>query len=624
MPNDNDNSKLNVGLSRRRFVRALGATGITASVAGCGGRQTESTTGNPANSETGGTPEETETPMKVDSEVLQKIQELAYVTNQTLPVLPLQEKLAQSFQSTDDWNVPAKDSSKTQLYWPTEWLPRSGDWTAKKGASDDRLTFAQWAVPKDSQYNAWNDKNFAEPRRMLFDRFMKYNLANQEYTGYVISDWTLDGTTLTLKVREGQTWHNGDSVTATDVANQIKLDIYNGGGLGPLVAPDDQGNVSDRVTATDEKTVELSLTKAVTEDILLAYLQPTRLVAHKETYGEFVTKLDEASSDDARSKALGELTSYTKPEPVGSGPFKFEDADTQRTLLTKYEDHRDAGNINVPEVEYLYKPENQGRWNSLVNEETDGSATLFMPSNKLNQLPDSVQVSLIPRHWGLGLVFNFEEKPVDDPRVRKAIAHVINREFVAKNSGAGTNSKIAVTYPSGLTGEFNGQIEGTWLEGVTDKFQTYGRGESQTDKAATLLKDAGYQKQNGTWKKDGEALTLPIKGPSGFSDWVAGAQTVVSQLQEFGIEAEAVMKDTSTYWGQDYVNSNFVVGLQGWASYDHSHPYFHYQYLYDGWDPKNAWNLPSEFEAPVLHDDARDGETVTPATLISELSTAEE
>ncbi len=606
-----------VPLSRRRFVKTIGAVGVAGGLAGCGGQQAGSTS-----TPTGGV--DAPTPAAVDKKTLRKIQELAYVTNQTLPAMPLLEKLAQSFQTTDDWNVPAKDSPKAQLYWPTEWLPRSGAWTRTDEASDERLTFAQWAVPKDSQYNTWNGKNFGEARRMLFDRFMKYNLADREYTGYVVSDWTLDGTTLTLSIREGQAWHNGDPVTATDVANQIKLDCYNGESLNTFIAPEDKGTLSEKITATDTTTVELSLVKAVNEEILLAYLQPTYLVAHDDTYGTFVTKLDEAGSTDERSSALGELTSHTKSEPIGSGPFQFEDADTRRTLLKKFEDHPDADAMNYSEVEYLYKPENQGRWDSLINGETDGSATLFMPSNKLNQLPDTVQVSLIPRHWGLGLVFNFDEKPVDDPRIRKAIAHVINRKAVANNSGAGTNSKIAVTYPSGLTGEFTGQIEGTWLEGVTEAFQTYGRGMSQSEEAAALLEKAGYQKQNGTWKKDGEPLSLPIKGPSGFSDWVSGAQTIVSQLKQFGIEAEAVMKDTSTYWGKDYTNGDFVVGLQGWASYDYSHPFFHFQWLFDSWDAKNAWNLPSDFTSPVLHDQERDGETVTPARLVSELSTSEE
>ncbi|MDS0300150.1 ABC transporter substrate-binding protein [Halogeometricum sp. S1BR25-6] len=612
-------------LSRRRFVRAVGATGITAGIAGCGGQQATQTAtqtqggGDASATET----ESTATAVEVNSESLSLIQELAYVTNQTLPVLPLQEKLAQSFQTTDSWDVPPKDSPKIQTYWPTDWLPRYGEWTATDGSSDERLTLAQWAVPKDSQYNTWNAKNFAEPRRTLFDRFMNYNLKTQEYSGYLVSEWELNGDTLSMTVREGQTWHDGTPVTATDVVNQIKLDIYNGGSLGRFVAPDDEGAVADRVTAVDERTAELTLATQVNEDILLAYLQPKYLVAHEETYGEFVTRLDEAGSADERSTVLGELTSLAVSEPVGSGPFEFENADTQRTLVSKFEDHPDAGNINFPEVEYLYKPSNQSRWNSLINEETDGSATLFVPSNKLNQLPDSVQTSLIPRHWGMGLVFNHEEEPVSDPRVRKALAHVINREAVAMNSGAGTNSKIAVTYPTGLTSEFSGQVEGTWLDGVTDQFQTYGRGASQTEKAASLLEEAGYRKQGGTWGKDGQALRIPIKGPSGFSDWVAGAQTAVSQLDQFGIEAEPVMKDNSAYWGQDYVNGNFVVGLQGWASYDNSHPYFHYKFMYDSSD-SGYWNVPSELDAPVLHDQVRDGETVAPGSLVSKLSTASE
>ncbi|QPV63369.1 ABC transporter substrate-binding protein [Halosimplex litoreum] len=630
---DNQNHGSNgTPMSRRRMMQLLGATGVATGLAGCGGQSAVETetqgdggTGDggdgAADTETG-TPTPTATPIQEDSESLATIQELAYVTNQQLPVLPVQEKLAQSFQTTDDWSVPSKDSDKTQLYWPTEWLPRSGDWTST--GDDDRLTFAQWAVPQDSQYNPWNGKNFAEPRRLLFDRFMKYNLATQEYSGYVVSDHSLDGTTLTLKVREDQTWHNGDPVTATDVANQIKLDIYNGGSLGNFVAPDDEGAVSERVVASDESTVEVTLTEAVNEGILLAYLQPKYLVAHDGTYGEHVEALDSAGSEDARTQALSDLTDATVPEPVGCGPFQFEDADTQRTLLTKYDDHPDASNANYPEAEYLYKPQNQGRWNSLINEETDGSATLFMPSNKLRQLPDSVQVSLIPRHWGMGLVFNFEQSPVDDARVRKAIAHVVNREAVAKNSGAGTNSKIACTYPSGLTGEFNGQIEGAWLDGVVDEFDTYGRGGAQTDQAAQLLRDAGYEKSGGTWQKDGETLTIPIKGPSGFSDWVAGANTIVSQLKDFGIDARANMLDSSTYWGQDYANGDFVVGMQGWASYNQAHPYFHFQWIYDSGDATNYWNMPDEFQTPVLHDQVRSGETVAPVDLVESLTTASE
>ncbi|MFB6086981.1 MAG: ABC transporter substrate-binding protein [Haloarculaceae archaeon] len=634
MSNDNGDNTNGRPLSRRRFIEGIGATGLTAAFAGCGGQQatqTETTTsgaGSPGGGDgtPGGTPTATPTatptptPVQVKETTLQQIQELAYVTNQTLPVLPIQEKLAQSFQTTDDWKVPPKKSEKYQLYWPTEWLPRSGDWQKKSGSGDKRLTFAQWAVPQDSQYNPWNGKNFAEPRRMLFDRFMKYNLATGEYDGHAISDWSIDGTTVTLTVRDGLTWHNGDPVTATDVANQIKLDIYSGGSLGQFVAPKDKGKVSERVTATDDATVELSLVNSVNQQILLSYLQPKYLVAHDGTYGKYVKRFDNATSKDQRSKILSDLTSKTVPKPVGCGPFQFKDADTQRTLLTKYSAHPDAGNMNYKEMEYLYMPSNQKRWNALINKQTDGSATLFMPANKVKQLSKAVQITLIPRHWGMGLIFNHSKAPVKDERVRKALAHLINRKNVAKNSGAGTNSKVAVTYPSGLTGEFNNQIESGWLEGVADEFKTYGRAAKQSEKAAQLLEDAGYQKKNGTWQKNGKPLEVPIKCTSAFSDWVAALQTIVAQLKSEGIKAKAVTQSNSTYWGKSYANGDFVVAMNGWASYSHTYPYFHFNWLYESSDATDIWQVPNTFTSPVLHDHLRDGKKVDPGKLLQELS----
>ncbi|MEF8894453.1 ABC transporter substrate-binding protein [Halodesulfurarchaeum sp.] len=624
MPGINDGAKRRSPLSRRRFVLGLGTAGISATLAGCGGKE-RTETDTPTDD---GGPDDTGTPEQIESVSRTTIQELAYITNQTLPVLPIQEKLAQSFQATDDWNVPASDSDKMQVYWPTSWLPRTGDWSRKEGGDEDRLTFAQWAVPEDSQYNVWNGKNDGEARRAMFDRFMRKNLATQEYHPYLISDWEIDGTTVTLTVREGQTWHNGDPVTGKEVANHIKLDLYNSGGaggLGPYILPEkDMNKIPERVQGTGDRTAKIELGWPVNEDILLSLLAPIQLRAHEGTYGEFVQALDDAETEEERSNALGNLTDFTDPEPVGNGPWKWEDADTQRTLVTKYEGHPDADQIDIPEIEYLYKPKNQGRWQSLINGETDGSATLFVPSNQTQRFPDHMQTSLISRHWGMGIVFNHNKEPVDDPRVRKAIAHVIDREATAKNSGAGTGSKVAVTYPSGLTGEFTGNIEGHWLDGVTDEFDTYGRSEKQTEKAAELLREAGFEKQGGTWQKDGEALELPIYGPAGFSDWVAAAETMVSHLQDFGIKAEPMMQDTSTYWGGTYVEGNYKLALQGWANYDQSHPYFHYDWVFNSGDATDYWNMPSEFEAPILHDQVRDGETVTPTDLISELSAPEE
>ncbi|WP_233203974.1 ABC transporter substrate-binding protein [Halegenticoccus soli] len=480
---------------------------------------------------------------------------------------------------------------------------------------DEALTVAQWAVPRDSQYNVWNGKNDGEARRVLFDRFMQYNLSGQEYEGYAVSDWSFEGRTLKLTVRDGLTWHDGDAVTGTDVMIQLKLDMYTGASLKNYV-----DDVAEAVTAPDERTAQIEFAQDVNEDVVLAHIQPTRLRAKESVYGEFLEKIETAGSDEEEADAIAELQNFTDPEPVGNGPFRWEDADSRRTLVTKYEDHPDADNINFPKMEYLYLPENSQRWDALINGKTDGSATLFMPKNKLSQLPDHVRVGLIPRHWGMGLVFNLENEHFGKPEVRKAIAHVINRENVAKNSGAGTESKLPVEIPSGLTGAFNDEIENGWLSGVADTFDRY---EPDTDKAASLLREAGYEKQNGAWvDENGEALNAPVKGPAGFTDWVAGAETLVSNLKDFGIKSQLLAKDTATYWGKDYADGDFALALQGWANYNQSYPYFHFDWIYASHDATDIWNVPSEFEVPPLDDPQGSPQTVVPADMVSDLSQA--
>jgi len=606
--------------NRRRVLQGLGAAGV-AGLAGCGGQEASDDDGENTTPDVGG--EQT----SVQSEEAQNaVQELAWLTNQTLPVLPIQEKLAQTFMTTDDWDVPATDSADIQVYWPTEWLPREGKWQAT--GDDDRLTLAQWAVPSDSQYNPWNGRNFAEPRRMLFDRFMKYNLANAEFSGYAVSDWEFGDRSLTLTVRDGLTWHDGDAVTSADIATQLKLDIYTGGALGQYIVPDDVGGdsfgpeqvsaVADGMRAPDDSTLEIEFAQEVNSQIVLSYLQPKRLVGKESEYGSYVDDFESAGSADEVTEVTGNLTSETVRDPIGCGPFEFEDADSSRALLTKFEAHPDAGNVNYPEAEYAYRPTNNDRWSALINGETDGSATLFMPNNRLNQLPDSVEVGLIPRHWGLGLLFNHSHDDLSKVNVRKAIAHVIEREQVAQNSGAGTNSKVAVDIPCGLTGNFSGQVEGIWLDDVADRFNRY---ETDTDRAAELLEEEGYSKEDGTWMTpDGEPLELPLKAPAGFSDWVAGAETMVDHLQDFGFESELITKDIGTYFGTDLANSEFTLGLNGWANYDHTYPYFHFDYIFRSAGATEQWQVPSEWEAPPLGDPEGEPQTWDPSDQLSELS----
>ncbi|MFW5956532.1 MAG: ABC transporter substrate-binding protein, partial [Halorhabdus sp.] len=81
---------------------------------------------------------------------------------------------------------------------------------------------------------------------------------------------------------------------------------------------------------------------------------------------------------------------------------------------------------------------------------------------------------------------------------------------------------------------------------------------------------------------------------------------------------------TSTYWGGTYEEGDYKLALQGWGSYDHAHPYFHMDYIYRSTDATDFWNVPEEFDAPILHEELRDSETIVPSDMVSQLATPEE
>ena len=56
---------------------------------------------------------------------------LAWITNQSIPMLPIQEINDQVWFTTDDWNVPAPDDPAYQSKWPLWWFPRNGKLQAK-------------------------------------------------------------------------------------------------------------------------------------------------------------------------------------------------------------------------------------------------------------------------------------------------------------------------------------------------------------------------------------------------------------------------------------------------------------------------------------------------------------
>lgn len=154
-------------------------------------------------------------------------------------------------------------------------------------------------------------------------------------------DWTEtdDGTTATVSLRDGVTWHDGESLTASDVAFTYRFydDTTLGTGDVAVPAPRFRGRTSlvESVEALDDDTVRLSFgetARSVADRALTVPILPTH-VWESKTGGAELAGVDV-------SRTVTEALVWANTRPVGSGPLAFESRTVDEELrLSRFDDH---------------------------------------------------------------------------------------------------------------------------------------------------------------------------------------------------------------------------------------------------------------------------------------------
>ncbi|WP_435102890.1 ABC transporter substrate-binding protein [Halarchaeum sp. P4] len=456
---------------------------------------------------------------------------------------------------------------------------------------DESLTVPGTYVPTNMQWNSYAPSHYSNPgRAMVFDPFIFYNQKTDTVIPSLVQDWTLDGQTLQVTIRDGVTWHDGEPVTAEDFVTKFTIDK----GFNYTIA-----NYIESATAVDEKTVEYSLAKAYREDIIVLTFSGTWMNTPTHTkYGEFAERLRNASSKEEKQKIQSDIQNHQPKEPVGCGPFKYESANQQNLELVKYEDHPDAGTIPFPKAQVAYMGSNQQQWAAMKNgEHLDATTTTFFPERIVNSLPDYVKQYQMPAYNGFALAFNHSDDLFGRRNVRRAFSYILDQNKMANLADP---TKTAVTAPTGV----GSYITGTWkqkLGGDVSAYQTYTGSDSQS-KAAELLRSEGFSKQGDWWyKPNGEQFTLEIPAPAGWSDIVSFVQTTAQMLTNFGIKTQNSNVETTTFFGQYWGPSNFQVIPWFWNnSFVRPKPFFSLGWLLTSDTSVNTLNFPEKPVAPPM------------------------
>jgi len=330
-------------------------------------------------------------------------------------------------------------------------------------------------------------------------------------------EYTDGGRNLIFKIREGVMAHDGTEITAEDVAWSINRFRDISIGRSSLAVVTD-------VVALDDYRVQVSTEEPFAP--LLATFSYTLIgVYSKDGY-------DAAGSDEAFSL-----------HPVGPGPYKFAEwVPGQRLVLEAFEDYW-AGAPAIQTVEFRVILDEAARVAALEAGEVD-AIHAFAPI-EAERLATNPEINVInpPSAGFIRFNMNTQRPPFDDPRVRRAMAYVIDREAINEAIFLGTAPVAHSLVPAGTFG-------------YTEEFDTY---DYDPERARELLAEAGVPDLSfelaygaGRYLLDSEVVTI-----------------VQAQLAEIGVTANIRAMEWaqfSEYIRQPPAESQTQMNLTWWRS----------------------------------------------------------
>ncbi len=354
-------------------------------------------------------------------------------------------------------------------------------------------------------------------------------------------DFSADGTTLTLNLREGQEFTDGTPVDAEAVKAFFDR---------ALTEEDSARKVDfesiDTVTADSQWKVTLHL-KRPNYPILLR-LGP---------------KAGQVPSPAIAPQDL-------KQNPVGAGPFKVtEFVEGDHVYLEKNPDYWDADSILVDKVEFYPSPTAGPQSVAAV---TSGQYTITLANDPTTRAAavgvEGIRDSPPGNDNNYFIDLNVSVAPFNDPEVVKAVNLAINREEFVARANAGVGKPSTQPYQSGDIG-------------YVESFQP----EFDIDKAKQVLEAAGYQSGDITFAIPSTAL------------YQSKAEVLQSQLKAIGIETTIeILPDAESAKLLATKSTKYPLALSGTHNFIDPLQTFSQQYDQDG-NVNISGKEPANFDA---------------------------
>ncbi|QLG49711.1 ABC transporter substrate-binding protein [Natrinema halophilum] len=218
-----------------------------------------------------------------------------------------------------------------------------------------------------------------------------------------------DGTRYIFELEERATFHNGDNVTAADVAYSF---------TAPVEEETENAAEYDMIEsaeAIDDRQVQVDLGDQPYGPFELATMGVT-----------VVPKSVREEDKDAFNK-----------NPVGSGPFRFADlSENEYVDLERNDDYWDDLDPNLSAVRFVAHDDNAGRVSDIRAGNTDAISGIPNDDWSVLENEGGVKLHSTESPTFMYVAFNCNEGPTTSPEVRQAIAHSFSiSDFIESSAG---------------------------------------------------------------------------------------------------------------------------------------------------------------------------------------------
>ena len=410
--------------------------------------------------------------------------------------------------------------------------------TEPGGGGTGTLTYARGNDSGTLDPQATSSGEDAKVIQQLYDQVIEFKPGKTSLQAGLAKEFSLSGTTVSLTLREGAMFHNGEEFTAADFEATYRrfldknYENFVGAETRSYYGPYLLG-VVESVNTPDDYTVEIELAQKH------APMLRNLAVFAFGMISEAAIESDEPLRDN----------------PVGTGPFQFESWSTSKgqIRLSRYADHW-GKKAQVAEVVFTAITQNSSRAQSLQAGNVDIIDGLDAQTSTAIQNASSAELVTTPGINVGYLAMNMARREeFRSKKVRQAFNYAIDTTALTQSIYGGLAVRANQPVPENMAG-------------YNDNLDMYDR---DVEMAQTLLEEAGY----------GDGFEIEIatfRNPRTYNPSPSSAaQLVKSNLEEVGISCTINTQEFNAFI--DYTNSGkHDVCFLGWMT--------------DNADPDNFFN----------------------------------